>query len=108
MHFWSLPCSYSPCAPNISKGEAQCVQCHVEYLHYYIMVYYPHSVSKKERLVNDNDAEEKDYTEVAVVDNPLYGENEGDVEAYLKEDLATEHEEDETNEVYIIVVLYTG
>jgi hypothetical protein len=56
--------------------------------------------SKKERLVNSDDAEGKDYTEVAVVDNPLYAENEGDVEAYLKEDLAAEYEEDEINKVY--------
>ena len=37
---------------------------------------------------------------MAVVDNPLYAENEGDVEAYLKEDLAAEHEEDEDNKVH--------
>ena len=56
--------------------------------------------SKKERLVSSDDAEGKDYTEVAVVDNPLYAENEGDVEAYLKEDLAAEHDEDEANNVH--------
>ena len=35
-----------------------------------------------------------------MVDNPLYAEHEGDIEAYLKEDLATEHEEDETEVQY--------
>lgn len=69
------------------------------------MIVYAHSsststFSKKERLISSDDAEGKDYTEVAVVDNPLYAENEGDVEAYLKEDLTAEHEEDETNNVH--------
>lgn len=46
-------------------------------------------VSKKEWLINQNEEEDgnaslKDYT-VAVVDNPLYAENEGDVDAYMKE-----------------------
>ena len=46
-------------------------------------------------LINSN--EEQDgggYTEVAVVDNPLYAENEGEVAAYMKENLAAEHDED--------------
>ena len=49
------------------------------------------SFSKKERLINSNDDDIKDgeFTEVAVVDNPLYTENERDVAAYMKE-----HEED--------------
>ncbi len=34
----------------------------------------------------------KSYTEVAVVDNPLYAENEGDVAAYLEEDEKPEEE----------------
>ena len=36
----------------------------------------------------------KSYTEVAVVDNPLYAENEGDVENYFNE--AAEYDEDIT------------
>ena len=62
------------------------------------------SFSKKERLINGNDDDIKDggYTEVAVVDNPLYAENEGEVDTYLKEELATEHEEDEI-EVHTII-----
>lgn len=67
-----------------------------------LYLFYSHmSISKKERLVNDYDdkddnADPGDYT-VAVVDNPLYAENEGDVEAYMKEELGMD--EDELQEV---------
>jgi DNA-binding phage protein len=44
-------------------------------------------------LINEEE-DGKSYTEVAVVDNPLYAENEGEVESYLKETLATEQDED--------------
>ena len=54
------------------------------------------SGSKKERLVDSNEeGDGKSYTEVAVVDNPLYAENEGDVEAYLAEDIEKPEDEDE-------------
>ena len=53
------------------------------------------SGSKKEMLINSNEEQDgRSYTEVAVVDNPLYAENEGDVATYMKEDLAAEHDED--------------
>ena len=60
------------------------------------------SFSKKERLINGNDDNIRDgeFSEVAVVDNPLYAENEGDIDAYMKEELATEHEDNET-EVHV-------
>ena len=51
------------------------------------------SGSKKEILINE-EQDSKSYTEVAVVDNPLYAENEGEVEGYLKETLEAEHDED--------------
>ena len=51
------------------------------------------SGSKKEMLVNE-ERDSKSYSEVAVVDNPLYAENEGDVEGYLKETLEAEYDED--------------
>ena len=51
------------------------------------------SGSKKEMLINE-ERDSKSYTEVAVVDNPLYAENEGDVEGYLKETLKAEYDED--------------
>ena len=35
-----------------------------------------------------------------MVDNPLDAENEGDVEAYLKEGLAMGHEDEETEVLY--------
>ncbi len=44
-------------------------------------------------LINE-EGDGKSYTEVAVVDNPLYAENEGDVEAYLGEDIEKPEEED--------------
>ena len=47
---------------------------------------------KKEKLINEEE-DGKSYTEVAVVDNPLYAENEGDVEAYLEEDAEKPEEE---------------
>ena len=50
------------------------------------------SGSKKEMLVNE-EGDGKSYTEVAVVDNPLYAENEGDVAAYLEGDEKPEEEE---------------
>ena len=49
--------------------------------------------SKKERLGGSNEDERDDDDDVregdtfAVVENPLYGENEGDIDAYLKEEL---------------------
>ena len=43
-------------------------------------------------LVNEEE-DGKSYTEVAVVDNPLYAENEGDVAAYLEGDEKPEEEE---------------
>ena len=43
-------------------------------------------------LINE-EGDGKSYTEVAVVDNPLYAENEGDVAAYLEEDGKPEEEE---------------
>lgn len=45
-------------------------------------------------LINEQDS--KSYTEVAVVDNPLYAENEGNIEGYLNETLDAEHGEDIT------------
>lgn len=54
---------------------------------------------KKDKLVNsydvdeeNNDAQSGDYT-VAVVNNPLYAENEGDIDTYLKEELAGREDE---------------
>ena len=47
-------------------------------------------------MVDSNEeGDGKSYTEVAVVDNPLYAENEGDVEAYLAEDIEKPEDEDE-------------
>ena len=56
---------------------------------------------KKEWLISHSEEEDgntghNDYT-VAIVDNPLYAENEGEVDAYLKEELG---EEEEDLEVY--------
>lgn len=62
------------------------------------------TLSKKERLVNSNGEEEghEDYT-VAVVDNPLYAENEGELNDYLKE----EFEEDKDGlEVWCYYMTY--
>jgi hypothetical protein len=53
---------------------------------------------KKERLVYEEE-DGKSYTEVAVVDNPLYAENEGDVAAYLEEDEKPEEEFEVEGEV---------
>ena len=54
-------------------------------------------------LINSNEDEDGGgYTEVAVVDNPLYAENEGDVAAYMKEELGEEHEEDILEVQYIL------
>ena len=54
-------------------------------------------------LVNE-EQDSKSYTEVAVVDNPLYSENEGDVAAYLEEDGKPEEEFEVEAEVIIILV----
>ena len=56
------------------------------------MRYYSNSGSKKEMLINE-EGDGRSYTEVAVVDNPLYAENEGDVAAYLGEDLEKPEED---------------
>ena len=53
------------------------------------------SFAKKEKLVNSNEDEDGGYTEVAVVDNPLYAENEGEVAAYLGEEIEKAEDEAE-------------
>ena len=62
------------------------------------MTYHPNSGSKKDMLINEEE-DGKSYTEVAVVDNPLYAENEGEVAAYLGEDLGKTEEDEVEFEV---------
>ena len=53
---------------------------------------------KNQKLINSDELEEddnddhNDYT-VAVVDNPLYAENEGDIDNYIKEELGEDEDE---------------
>ena len=57
-------------------------------------IFSSNSGSKKEMLINSNEDEDgRSYTEVAVVDNPLYAENEGEIATYLKEEVGAEHAE---------------
>ena len=49
-------------------------------------------------LINE-DEDGRSYTEVAVVDNPLYAENEGDTAAYLGEDAEKPDQEEVEFEV---------
>ena len=49
-------------------------------------------------LINE-EGDGRSYTEVAVVDNPLYAENEGDVAAYLGEDIEKPEEDEVEFEV---------
>ena len=63
------------------------------------------SFAKKKKLVDNTEEEDGGgYTEVAVVDNPLYAENEGEVAAYLNEEL--ENDEAEADHEVVRLQLY--
>ena len=60
----------------------------------------------KKQLINEEE-DGKSYTEVAVVDNPLYSENEGDVAAYLGEDLEKPDQEEFETEAEVVTNITT-